>query len=73
MVSAWMKVIGIEDMIVEQMASWRTHRVPSAQATTRIQLLVALARRGIGGPLRGGYLQRRLPHDTGGEVAFETT
>ena len=68
-----LKVIGIEDVIAKQVASWRTHRVPSAQATTRIQVLVALARRGIGGPLRGGYLQRRLAHDTGGEVAFETT
>src|SRR5271166_2119847 len=68
-----LKVIGIEDVIAEQVVSWRTHRVPSAQAATRIQVLVALARRGIGGPFRGGYLQRRLAHDTGGEVAFEAT
>jgi len=68
-----LKVIGIEDVIVEQVASWRTHPVPSAQPRMRIQVLVALARRGIGGPLRCGYLQRRLAHDTGGEVAFETT
>jgi hypothetical protein len=70
---ASLKVIGIEDVIAEEVASWRTHRVTSAQATTRIQVLVALARRGIGGPFRGDYLQRRLAHDTGGEVAFETT
>jgi hypothetical protein len=68
-----LKVIGIEDVIAEQVASWWAHRVPSAQATTRIQVLVALARRGIGGPFRAGYLQRRLAHDTGGEVAFEAT
>src|SRR5271166_5882734 len=68
-----LKVIGIEDVIAEQVVSWRTHRVPSAQATTRIQALIALARRGIGGPFRAGYLQRRLAHDTGGEVAFEPT
>ena len=66
-------VIGIEDVIAEQAASWRAHRVPSAQATTRIQVLVALAHRRIGGPFRAGYLQRRLAHDTGGEVAFEAT
>ena len=72
-VRASLKVIGIEDVIAEQVASWWTHRVPSAQATTRIQVLVALARRGIGGPFRAGYLQRRLVHDTGGEVAFEAT
>jgi len=68
-----LKVISIEDVIAEQVASWRAHRVPSALATTRIQVLVALARRRIGGPFRAGYLQRRLAHDTGGEVAFEAT
>ena len=47
--------------------------MPSAYAATRIQVLVALARRGIGGPFRAGYLQRRLAHDTGGEVTFEAT
>ena len=36
-------------------------------------MLIALARRGIGGPFRAGYLQRRLAHDTGGEVTFEAT
>jgi hypothetical protein len=68
-----LKVMGIEDVIAEQAASWRAHRAPSAQMTTRIQVLVALAHRGIGGPFRGGYLQRRLAYDTGGEVAFEAT
>ena len=63
-----LKVIGIEDVIAEQVASWRTHRMPSTQTTTRIHMLIALARRGIGGPFRAGYLQRRLAHDTGGEV-----
>ena len=68
-----LKVIGIEDVIAEQVASWRTHRTPSTQTTTRIHMLIALARRGIGGPFRAGYLQRRLAHDTGGEVTFEAT
>jgi hypothetical protein len=66
-----LKVIGIEDLIAGQVASSRTHLVPLAQATARIQVLIALARRGIGGPFRVGYLQRRLAHDTGGEVALE--
>jgi hypothetical protein len=65
-----LKVLGIEDVIAEQAASWR---VPSAQMTTRVQVLVALAHRGIGGAFRAGYLQRRLAYDTGGEVAFEAT
>jgi hypothetical protein len=68
-----LKVIGIEDVIAEQVASWRNHRMPSTQTTTRIQMLIALARRGIGGPFRAGYLQRRLVHETGGEVALEAT
>ena len=68
-----LKVIGIEDVIAEQVASWRTHRTPSTQTTTRIHMLIALARRGIGGPFRAGYLQRRLAYDTGDEVTFETT
>jgi hypothetical protein len=68
-----LKVIGIEDVIAEQVASWRSRRMPSIPTITRIHLLTALARRGIGGPFRAGYLQRRLAHDTGGEVAFEAT
>jgi hypothetical protein len=68
-----LKVIGIEDVIAAQVASWRAHRMPSTQTTARIHMLIALARRGIGGPFRAGYLQRRLAHETGGEVAFETT
>ena len=47
-----LKVMGIEDVIAEQAASWRAHRAPSAQMTTRVQVLVALAHRGIGGPFR---------------------
>jgi hypothetical protein len=68
-----LNVIAIEDVIAEHVASWRTHRVPSAQATTLIQVLVALARRGIGARFRTGYLQQRSANNTGGEVAFETT
>ncbi len=72
-VPASLKVVGIEDVIAEQVTSWRTNRVPSAQAATRIEVLLALARRGIGGSFRTGYLRRRLAHDTDGEVAFEAT
>jgi hypothetical protein len=68
-----LKVIGIEDVITEQVTSWRSHRMPSRQTITRIHVLIALAHRGIGGTFRAGYLQRRLAHDTGGEVAFEAT
>jgi hypothetical protein len=70
-VPASLTVKGIEDVISEQMVYWRSHRLPSPYTATRIQVLVALARQGIGGPLRAGYLRRRLAHDTGGEVAFD--
>ena len=66
-----LKVSGIEDVIAAQVATWRSHRMPSTQTTTRVHTLVALGRCGIGGPFRAGYLQRRLAYETGGEVAFE--
>jgi hypothetical protein len=34
-------------------------------------VLLALSRRGIGGPFRSGYLRRRLSRETGGEIAIE--
>jgi hypothetical protein len=64
-----LKVVGIEDLIVEQVACWLKH--PTGEAATRIQVLTGLARRGVGGWLRAGYLQRRLAWETNGEVAFE--
>jgi len=36
-----------------------------------LQALVALARAGVGGPLRTGYLQRRLALETQGEVLID--
>jgi hypothetical protein len=66
-----LKVSGIEDVIAAQVASWRTHRMPSTQNIARVHMLIAVGRRGIGGPFRAGYLQRRLAYETGGEVAFE--
>jgi hypothetical protein len=65
-------VSGIEDVIMEQVALWRSRRVSSSCATMWVQILVALAGCGVGGPFRAGYLRRRLAHDTGGEVAFDT-
>jgi hypothetical protein len=67
-----LKVIGIEDTIARQVTPWRTHLVPSGRAVALIQVLLALSRRGIGGPFRSGYLQRRLSHETGGEIAIES-
>jgi hypothetical protein len=39
-----LKVVGIEDLIVEQVACWLKH--PTGEAATRIRVLTGLARRG---------------------------
>ncbi len=64
-----LRVVGIEDLIVEQAACWLAH--PTREAATRIRILAELARGGVGGWLRTGYLRRRLAWETNGEVALE--
>jgi len=66
------KVLGIEDLIAEQIAGWLARRAPSGEAAALVDALVELARTGVGGTFRAGYLQRRLAWQTGGEVVFET-
>jgi hypothetical protein len=70
---ASIKVIGIEDLIVEQAAEWLARRVPTGDVATKSGVLVALAQRGVGGRFRGEYLQRRLAWETNGEVAFDAS
>ena len=67
----WLKVVGIEDLIADHAAGWLADRALTGEAATRIRLLAELARRGGGGQLRVGYLQRRLAWKTNGEVAVE--
>jgi hypothetical protein len=69
--SATLQVVGIEDLIIEQARFWLLDGSPRGEDATRLQALVALARAGVGGPLRAGYLQRRLAWATQGEVAIE--
>jgi hypothetical protein len=66
----WLRVIGIEDLIVQQIASWMARRAPAEDIPARIDVLNALSRAGVGGRLRGGYLQRRLARETHGEVVL---
>ena len=68
---ASIKVIGIEDLIVQQAAGGLARRVPTGEATTKSRALVTLAQSGVGGRFRGEYLQRRLAWQTNGEVAFD--
>ena len=70
---ASIKVIGIEDLIVEQAADWLACRMPTSEVATKSGVLVTLAQSGVGGRFRGAYLQRRLAWETNGEVAFDAS
>lgn len=65
------KVVGIEDLIAEQIALSMAHRVPAHEISILVQVLHALGREGVGGRLRAPYLQRRLAWETNGEVVLE--
>src|SRR5580700_8684825 len=69
---ASMKVIGIEDLLVEQATDWLAGRMPTSEVATKSGVLVTLAQSGVGGRFRGEYLQRRLAWETNGEVAFRS-
>jgi hypothetical protein len=66
-----LQVVGIEDLIVDQARSWLLDGAPRGEPIARLQALVALARAGVGGSLRAGYLQRRLARETQGEVSID--
>jgi hypothetical protein len=66
-----LKVVGIEDLIAEQVRCWLLDGGPSGEHVTMLQALVALARAGVGGPLRASYLRRRLAPETKGEVFID--
>jgi hypothetical protein len=67
------KVIGIEDLIVEQATDWLARRMPTSEVATKSGVLVTLAQSGVGGRFRGEYLQRRLAWETSGEVVFDAS
>ena len=64
----WLSVVGIEDLIVQQITSWLARRAVGENIQARIDVLGALWRAGVGGRSRAGYLQRRLAWETHGEV-----
>jgi hypothetical protein len=66
-----LKVVGIEDLLVEQVGGWLRDRAAVGEAAAKLQALVGLARERVGGPLRAGYLQRRLAWETDGQVVYE--
>jgi hypothetical protein len=67
-----LKVVGVEDLIVRQVHEWLRDGAAPGEAATKLQALVALAREGVGGSLRSGYLQRRLASETDGVVVFDS-
>jgi hypothetical protein len=68
---ASLKVVGIEDLIAQQVGCWLRDGAPSGELAARLQALVGLGREGVGGPLGASYLQRRLTRETNGEVIVE--
>jgi hypothetical protein len=66
-----LSVIGIEDLITDQIMGCREHGVPQGEAAALIGVLVRLGWAGVGGRFRACYLQRRLLCETQGEVALE--
>jgi len=70
-VQSSLKVIGIEDLIAAQVGGCSMLRTPYSEAASLTQVLIALAREGVGGRFRAGYLQRRVAWDTDGAVVLE--
>jgi hypothetical protein len=65
------RVVGIEDLIADQISGWLRQGSRKSEITTLVQVLVELGRSGVAGPFRPAYLQRRLAQQTGGEVVLE--
>jgi hypothetical protein len=61
-----LKVVGIEDLIVEEIAGMWRQRASLEEAAARTRVLAELGRNGVGGRLRSGYPHRdrpRLPRE----------
>ena len=68
-----LKVIAIEDLIVEEVTHGLMRKAPSGEVSARVRELVGLGRIGVAGRLRTGYLQRRVTSASDGEVVFEAS
>ncbi|WP_158927039.1 hypothetical protein [Acidisphaera sp. S103] len=69
--AASLKVVGIEDLIAQQVRCWLRDGAPSGALAAQVQALVGLGQAGVGGPFGASYLQRRLARETNGEVVVE--
>jgi hypothetical protein len=68
---ASLQVVGIEDLIAQQVGCWLRDGAPSGALAAQVQVLVGLGQEGIGGPFGACYLQRRLARETDGEVVVD--
>jgi hypothetical protein len=67
------RVVGIEELIADQISAWLRKGGDRSEITTLVQVLVELGRAGVAGPFRPAYLQRRLARQTGGDVVLESS
>jgi len=67
------RVVGIEELIADQISAWLRKGGGRSEITTLVQVLVELGRAGVAGPFRPAYLQRRLARQTGGEVVLDSS
>lgn len=68
---ASLKVVGIEDLIAQQVGCWLRDGASAGALAAQVQALVGLGQDGAGGPFGASYLQRRLARETDGEVVVE--
>ena len=64
-------VVGIEDSVLQLVRDRLLHRESPAGPSATLRAITSLAMAGIGGPLRAGYLRRRLALETQGEFVFD--
>lgn len=65
------RVVGIEDLITDQITDLLRQGGRRSDIMTLVQVLFELGRAGVAGPFRQAYLQRRLDRETKGEVVLE--
>jgi hypothetical protein len=68
--AACVSVLGIEDVIANQILLWLGEGARPGESLTLIDVLVSLARAGVSGPFRPSYLERRLAQETRGAVTL---
>jgi hypothetical protein len=66
-------ILGIEEVIANQILLWLGEGARPGESLALVDVLVGLARAGVGGPFRSTYLERRLARETHGAVTLGST